>query len=281
MVQIIGRCTRDCEGKSHAQFTNLIACPDAVQEKVEVAVNDMLKAITVSLLMEQVMAPSWNFKSKKDEESGDDDTPRIFVEGLKPLSSVRTKEIVAGDLTDLKATILQDDMIVRSMGGGIAPEVINQVLIPKIIQEKYPELSPDEVEEVRQHLVLDAVTKGATVEQNAGNTFMVIGRRFINIDNLSINLIDTINPFQRGYEILSKSVTAPVLKVVQNVIEESKIDMPIEEAIILFRKYLPQFKEEHNGALPELTDPNPYNRRLAQAIVVIRNEKQKFVDKNR
>jgi len=172
-------------------------------------------------------------------------------------------------------------MIVRSMGGGIAPEVINQVLIPKIIQEKYPDLSSDEVEEVRQYLVLDAVTKGATVEQNAGNTFTVIGRRFINIDNLSMNLIDTINPFQRGYEILSKSVTAPVLKVVQNVIEESKIDMPIEEAIILFKKYLPHFKEEHNGALPELTDPNPFNKRLAQAIAVIRKEKQKFVDKNR
>ncbi len=119
------------------------------------------------------------------------------------------------------------------------------------------------------------------MEQNAGNTFMVIGRRFINIDNLSINLIDTINPFQRGYEILSKSVTAPVLKVVQNVIEESKIDMSIDEDIILFKKYLPQFKEEHNGALPELTDPNPYNRRLAQAIVVLRNERQKQLDKNR
>jgi 6-phosphogluconate dehydrogenase (decarboxylating) len=167
------------------------------------------------------------------------------------------------------------------MGGGIAPEVINQVLIPKIIQEKYPELSSDEVEEVRQHLVLDAVTKGATIEQNAGNTFMVIGRRFINIDNLSINLIDTINPFQRGYEILSKSVTAPVLKIVQNVIEESRIDMSIEEAIILFKKYLPHYKDDHNGALPELTDPNPFNKRLAQAIAVIRKEKQKSVDKNK
>jgi len=159
--------------------------------------------------------------------------------------------------------------------------VINQVLIPKIIQEKYPELSLDEVEEVRQHLVLDTVTKGAAVEQSAGNTLMVIGRRFINIDNLSINLIDTINPFQRGYEILSKSVTAPVLRVVQNVIEESKIDMSIEEAVILFKKYLPQFREEHNGALPELTDPNPFNKRLAQAIAVIRKEKQKYVDNNR
>ena len=281
VVQIIGRCTRDCEGKSHAQFTNLIACPDALQQKVETAVNDMLKAITVSLLMEQVMAPSWSFKTKKDEESGDDETPHLFVEGLKPLSSERTYEIVTGDLTDLKACILQDEMIVRSMSGGIAPEVINQVLIPKIIQEKYPELSSDEVEEVRQHLVLDAVTKGATIEQNAGNTFMVIGKRFINIDNLSINLIDTINPFQRGYEILSKSVTAPVLKVVQNVIEESRIDMSIEEAIILFKKYLPHYKEDHNGALPELTDPNPFNKRLAQAIAVIRKEKQKRVDKNK
>ena len=103
----------------------------------------------------------------------------------------------------------------------------------------------------------------------------------INIDNLSINLIDTINPFQRGYEILSKSVTAPVLRVVQNVIEESKIDMSIEEAVILFKKYLPQFREEHNGALPELTDPNPFNKRLAQAIAVIRKEKQKYVDNNR
>lgn len=281
VVQIIGRCTRDCEGKSHAQFTNLIACPDAAQQKVEAAVNDMLKAIAVSLLMEQVMAPSWSFKAKKNEGAEDDDVPRIFVEGLKPLSSERTREIVTGDLTDLKAMILQDDIILRSMGGGIAPEVINQVLIPKIIQEKYPDLSTDEVEEVRQHLVLDTVTKGATIEQSAGNTFMVIGRRFINIDNININLIDTINPFQRGYEILSKSVTAPVLKVVQNVIEESKIDMSVEEAVILFKKYLPQFREEHNGALPELTDSNLFNKRLAQAIVVIRNEKQKFMDKNR
>ena len=282
VVQIIGRCTRDCEGKEHAQFTNLIASPDAAQENVEVAVNDMLKAITVSLLMEQVMAPSWKFKTKRDEEdNGDDDRPMVFVEGLKPLSSERTRNIVEGDLNDLKATILQDDMIARSMGGGIAPEVINNVLIPKIIQEKYPDLTPDEVEEVRQRVVLDSVTKDARIEQNAGNTFMVIGKRFINIDTLSINLIDSINPFQRGYEILSKSVTAPVLKVIQNVIEENKIDMSLEEAITLFKKYIPQYRQEHNGSLPELSDSNPFNRRLAQAIVTIRREKQKHMDKNR
>ena len=64
VVQIIGRCTRDCEGKTHAQFTNLIPCPDAAQDDVSMAVNDFLKAISASLLMEQVMAPKWNFKTR-------------------------------------------------------------------------------------------------------------------------------------------------------------------------------------------------------------------------
>lgn len=68
VIQIIGRCTRDCEGKTHAQFTNLIPCPEAAQEEVGTAVNDMLKAITASLLMEQEMAPKWNFRTKRDDE---------------------------------------------------------------------------------------------------------------------------------------------------------------------------------------------------------------------
>ena len=40
VVQIIGRATRDCEGKTHAQFTNLIAQPDAADEDVKVSVNN-------------------------------------------------------------------------------------------------------------------------------------------------------------------------------------------------------------------------------------------------
>lgn len=42
-----------------------------------------------------------------------------------------------------------------------------------------------------------------------------LANRMINIDKLSINLIDTINPFQRAYEILSKQVDARTLKVIQ------------------------------------------------------------------
>ena len=64
VVQIIGRATRDAPGKIRARFTNLIAEPDASEEAVTEAVNDTLKAIAASLLMEQVLAPRFDFTPK-------------------------------------------------------------------------------------------------------------------------------------------------------------------------------------------------------------------------
>jgi superfamily II DNA or RNA helicase len=274
VVQIIGRCTRDCEGKEHAQFTNLIAAPEAVQERVEVAVNDMLKAITASLLMEQVMAPVWKFRSKEEADGGEGDKRTLIIEGLKPLSTEKIKHIVENDLDDLKATILQDDMIVKAMGGNTPPEVINNVLIPKIIQERYPDCSDDEVEELRQHVVLDSVTKGAEVIVGSdGNRMLRIANRFINIDELSIRLIDSINPFQRAYEIMSKSVTAPVLKLIQDTIAEQRIQMTREEVVVLFRRAIPEYMKAHNNQEPEMGDPDPQVRRMAEALAFVRNAK--------
>jgi len=77
IIQIIGRCTRDSENKTHAQFTNLVAQPDASDEQVKVSVNNMLKAITASLLMEQVLAPSFKFKTKLSED--EKPTPEQFM----------------------------------------------------------------------------------------------------------------------------------------------------------------------------------------------------------
>ncbi len=71
VVQIIGRATRDSDDKVHAQFTNLIPEPDTDQENVVDAVNNMLKAISVSLLMEQVLAPNINWKTHSDSDNLD------------------------------------------------------------------------------------------------------------------------------------------------------------------------------------------------------------------
>ena len=294
VIQIIGRCTRDCEGKETARFVNLIAMPDAEQAEVKVAVNDFLKAITASLLMEQVMAPSWRFKSEKDEDDGKGDLTRtIVVEGLKPLSSEKTKTIVTSQLDDLKAAVLQNEMMVKAISGSTTAETITQHLIPKIIRERYPDLTDGEIEEVRQRLLLDTIIKGNDIvdekgnpissipsgdddeEKSEGNRLIKIANRFINIDKLSINLIDTINPFQRAYEVISKSVDAKTLKLIQDTIAEQKYDMTLEQAIILFKGPLKDYVAEHNGKLPSMDDPDPKVRELAVAYAKILNQKRR------
>ncbi len=293
VVQIIGRCTRDSEGKDTARFINMIAMPDAEQPDVKVAVNDFLKAITASLLMEQVMAPSWHFKTTKEDEadSENDTIHTIVVEGLKPLSSVKTKQIVEEQLDDLKASILQDEMVVKAISGSTTAEAITQHLIPKVIREKYPDLNEGEVEEVRQRVLLDTIIKGNDIvdekgnpidlteikedgeRESEGNRLLKLTNRFINIDKLSINLIDTINPFQRAYEVLSKTVDAPTLKIIQDTIAEQKFDMSLEMAISLFKGPLKQWITEHGGQQPSNTDPNPKTRELACALQMIKNLK--------
>lgn len=296
VVQIIGRCTRDCEGKETAKFINMIAMPDAEQAEVKVAVNDFLKAITASLLMEQVMAPSWKFKSSKEDE--DEDNPlvnTIVVEGLKPLSSAKTKQIIEQQLDDLQAAVLQDEMMIRAISGSTTAENITQNLIPKVIMKRYPDLTPEEVEEVRQHFLLNTLVKGNNItddhgdpvditpgliqpktddsQQSEGNRLIKIANKFINIDKLSINLIDTINPYQRAYEVISKSVDAETLKVIQDTIAEQKFDLTVEEAIRLFKGPLKDWVAAHNGQIPALDAPNLQERELAQAYTMIKNLK--------
>ena len=196
IIQIIGRCTRDSSNKSHAQFTNLIAQPDATDDLVKLSVNNMLKAITCSLLMEQVLAPNFKFKTKVSDDDKSTDT-EIKVRGLKEPTSKRVKDIIESDLNDLKAAILSDDKIVKALPGNVDPEVINKVMIPKIIKVKYPELSDEEVEEVRQHVVVDSVIKNGEIKQEGDKRFVRMADKFINIDDLHIDLIDRVNPSRR------------------------------------------------------------------------------------
>ncbi len=273
IIQIIGRCTRDSENKTHAQFTNLIAQPDAADDDVKLAVNNMLKAITCSLLMEQVLAPNFNFKTKiaDDEEYKPGE---IKIRGFKQPSSKRVKDIIESDLNDLKATILQDDIIVKALPGNVDPEVINKVMIPKIIQKRYPDLTDEELEEVRQYVVVDSAIKNGEIKEVGDKRFVSMAGTFINIDDLNIDLIDTINPFQQAFEILSKSVTARTFKTIQDTIELTRINMTEEEAIILWPK-IQSFVKNSGGKKPDITSIDPLERRMAEAIIFLKHEKRK------
>ena len=111
--------------------------------------------------------------------------------------------------------------------------MVNKVLIPKVIRLKFPDLNEEEVEEVRQQVVVESVVKNGEVKTEGGKQFVRMADRFVNINELHIDLIDQVNPFQRAYEVLSKSVTPGVLKIIQDTIAGTRITMDAEEAIIL------------------------------------------------
>lgn len=272
IIQIIGRATRDSNNKTHAQFTNLIAQPDAQDSEVKLSVNNMLKAITASLLMEQVLAPNWKFKTKISDE----DKPKageLKIRGLKEPSSKRVKDIIEADLNDLKATILQDDQMIKAMPGNVDAEVINKVLIPKIIRIKYPDLDEQQVEEVRQYVVVDSVIKNSELKEVADKRFIRMAGSFVDIDDIHIDLIDRINPFQKAFEVLSKSVTTKVLKIIQDTIAATRIKMDFEEAKILWPK-IQQFVKTFSKQ-PNLDSNDPLEKRMAECIIYLKEEKRK------
>lgn len=275
IIQIIGRATRDSNNKTHAQFTNLIAQPDAQDEEVKLSVNNMLKAITASLLMEQVLAPNFKFKLKKDEDDDeDDDDKTIKIRGFKLPTSKRAEKIIETDLNDLKAKILQDPQMLKAMPGNIEPEVINTVLIPKIIREVYPDLNEEDVEAVRQHVVVDSVIKNSTIEEQGDKKFIRMAGSFVNIDDIHIDLIDKVNPFQKAFEILSKSVTTQVLKLIDEHIQSTKFDMTEEEAILLWPK-IKEWVKNNKGEQPNIQAFDHKEKRMAEALVFLRELKRK------
>lgn len=267
IIQIIGRATRDCPGKEHTQFTNLIAAPRATSDEVTLSVNNMLKAITASLLMEQVLAPDFKFLNRPEPLPG-----FVNVKGLKEPSTKRVKEIVENDLVDLTAQIMQDDTVRKVIANPeISPLMTNKVLIPKIISTRYPELSNAEIEEVRQHVVMNNAMKQAKIkEEESGRKFVLLSNRFINVDDLDINLIDRINPFQEAYEILSKQLTAPTLRVIRDAIQEKRITMTPEEAHRLW-SFIRNFIQEY-GREPEINPDDANETLLAEALIVLKRK---------
>ncbi len=272
VIQIIGRCTRDSPNKTHAQFTNLIAQPDAGDDEVKVAVNNMLKAITASLLMEQVLALNFKFKTKKSDDDEPVGPDELKIVGFKEPSTDRVKQIIEDDLNDIKAKLFQDQKMLKAMPGNVDPEVMNKVLVPNIIRLQYPDLSPNEVEELRQAVIVDSVIKNSEIKEVGDKRFIRMAGKFVNVDQLNIDLIDSVNPFQRAFEILSKQVTKQILKVIQDAIDEMRLDITGDEAKILWPKIERFVKEQ--GRKPDLRSHDPLERRMAEAVLFLQKQKR-------
>ena len=301
IVQIIGRATRDAPGKSHARFTNLIAEPDASEDAVTEAVNDTLKAIAASLLMEQVLAPRFNFTPKRpdsgpvegfdygeggykegecnigfNEESGQF---QIEIKGLTEPKSEEAERICQEDLNEVIATFVQDKPTVeRGMfDEELVPEELTQVRMGKIIKDKYPDLDDEDQEAVRQHAIaaLNLTQKAKETalkdddDEIGANTALIDGvRKFaMDVRELDIDLIDRINPFSEAYAILAKTMSEESLKQVAAIISAKKVQLTPEEARDLAKRAL-KFKQER-GRLPSITSPDTWEKRMAEGVAYL------------
>ncbi len=300
IAQIIGRATRDAESKTRARFTNLIAEPDASEDAVTEAVNDTLKAIAASLLMEQVLAPRFNFSLKNpncgpvegydygeggydpdkcnvgfSEESGQF---RIEIKGLAEPKSKEATRICQEDLNEVITAFVQDKTAIEQglFNEEALPEELTQVRMGKIIKEKYPELDEAEQETVRQHAIaalnLTQKAKEIAVEggdQEMANTALIDGVRKYAMDvrELDIDLIDRINPFGEAYAILAKTMSEESLKQVAAIIAGKRVNLTIEEARELARRAL-KFKQER-GRAPSITSPDAWEKRMAEGVAFL------------
>ena len=276
VVQIIGRCTRDYKNKYHAQYTNLVAVPDATREDVVIAVNNITKAIVASLLMEQVLEPQYHFKRRRDENDKSDGVT-VYIEGYREPSTNKVKSIIDTDLPEVQEAVLQDPEVQKAMEADVSAEVINKVLIPKVIIEKYPDLTEDEREELRERIVAGFVLRESAIEtDDEGNTVVIIRRNLnvipVNVEDINMDLIDTVNPFMDQFEILSKDFTPKLLKEIKECIASYRIEMTDEEAIVLWpevKKFVTVLKRE-----PDIDSADPKEKRLAEALLYLRRARR-------
>ena len=272
IVQIIGRCTRDSSNKVHAQFTNLVAEPSANREEIVESVNNILKAISASLLMEEVIAPKYNFKPKEDDGGNNEDSDRdngnghtIFIDGFRSIKSDKVKDIIQNDLVDLKARILQDPDVQHAIGQSVPAETINNGLIPKVIREVMPDLNKEEAEELGRYVVIDSVLSHKGVKSINGRKFLEFANKLVDVRELNIDLIYSINPFMEAYEVMSKTLDSRVFNSIQTYIKSMRIDVTEEEAMALWPK-VTEFAQKMMRQ-PSLDSNDPYERRLAEVLL--------------
>ncbi len=325
IVQIIGRATRDAKDKARSRFSNLIGEPNDTQGIVVEGVNDMLKAIAASLLMEQVLAPTYTFTPKnagprKGFDYGEDGykkdgtnvgvnpkTGEVHVEikGLATPTSTEATRICKDDLNEVVTSFLQDKSTVEQgllNKENTAPEELTQLRMGKIVKDRYPELSEADQEVIRQHAItvmavnqlfkkardfvnqgeegdggneVGATGRGATRQSGTtsgddmGKAFLKGVRKFVNIRDLDIDLIDRINPFDTAYAVMAKAMSPSLLQQVQNSIARKKGTISEDEARALAVRAL-AFKKDH-GRLPSSTSADPWECRMAEGMQALLN----------
>ena len=161
------------------------------------------------------------------------------------------------------------------------PEELTQLRMGKIVRDRYPQLSKPDQEAVRQHAVAalnitqqakreldDSGTSDSENNESKGNLALIHGvRKFVNVRDLDIDLIDRINPFDAAYSILARAMNEATLKQVQATIAGKRINIDREEAVELTQRAM-QFLRER-GRSPDINASDPWEQRMAEGVAAL------------
>jgi len=312
IVQIIGRATRDAPGKLRARFTNLIAEPDAAESAVTEAVNDTLKAIAASLLMEQVLAPRFEFKPKYPNNQatpgfdyGEDgynpgkcnvgvnpETGHIQLEikGLAEPKSPEAERICREDLTDLITAFVQDKPTIERglFDEELVPEELTQVRMGKIVKEKFPDLEAEDREAVRQHAIaaLNFVQQAKKTMNEAGGVYATKSGDGEAPKNTA--LIDGVRQFALSVTELDMDLIDRInpFGEAYAILAKSMSEERLKQvAAVIAAKRINLSVEEarelarrglrfkqEKGRLPSLTAADPWEKRMAEGIAFLQRK---------
>ena len=91
-----------------------------------------------------------------------------------------------------------------------------------------------------------------------------MANKFFNIDVLDIDLIDSVNPFQSAYEVLSRDVDSRTLSLIARVFDAKKVEFTIDELRMLYPQ-IKAFQAEY-GRSPRRNAPDIEEQRLYFAL---------------
>lgn len=171
---------------------------------------------------------------------------------------------------------MQDSDVQKAIVANVKPEIINRDLIPKVILQQNPDLDDEELEDVRQYVVAEMNLKQAKKEETSdgsgnGKQFIRLADKFINVDDLDINLIDSINPFQRAYEIMSSNIDSKVFRRIQQSIDATKSEFSEEELYVIYPKIKEWVLANHRK--PSKDSNDEIEVRYAYALAKLRDLK--------
>ena len=218
----------------------------------------------------------------------------LEIPGLKAPASPEATRICKEDLNEVIAGFIQDKLALEQgtlNSENIVPEELTVQRMGKIVRERYPELSEEDQESVRQHAVAvlnitqqaklalaKADAQGGVSEPGSpaygeaatqqGNTSLLDGvRRFVNVRDLDIDLIDRINPFEAAYAVLARTMDEKSLRQIQSSIAAKKLSISEEDALDLAKRAL-EFKLER-GRLPDINSTDAWEKRMAEGVATL------------